>query len=112
MINIIVFSLVIVMTVLGAFAGLFLKRASSDLNIKKLVLNYNLYLGGVLYLVAAIMNIYVLKFLDYSTVLPLTSITYIWTMLISYFILKEKINLRKILGVILIIVGAIFISWF
>lgn len=100
------------MTALGAFASLFLKKASENLNLKSLLLNYNLYLGGALYLVAAIVNIYVLKFLDYSLVLPLTSLTYIWTMLISYFILKENIGFKKIIGVSLIVIGAIIISIF
>ncbi|MFR2167688.1 MAG: hypothetical protein ACLS5W_07540 [Coprococcus sp.] len=45
-----------------------------------------------MYLVSALLNIYVLRYLDYSVVLPLTSVTYIWTMVISYFILKEKIS--------------------
>ena len=74
--------ILIVMTILGAFAGMFLKRASSNLNIKALLLNYNLYIGGLLYLISALLNIYVLRFLDYSVVLPLTSITYVWTCLL------------------------------
>ena len=41
------------------------KKASGKLDIKSLILNYNLYLGGVLYLLAALINIYVLKFLDF-----------------------------------------------
>ena len=52
------------MTLAGAFAGFFLKKASVNLNIKKLIINYNLYLGGLLYLTAALINIYLLKFLD------------------------------------------------
>lgn len=103
--------ILIVMTILGAFAGMFLKRASSNLNIKALLLNYNLYIGGLLYLISALLNIYVLRFLDYSVVLPLTSITYVWTMLISYFVLKEKITVKKIIGVCLIILGAVIISF-
>lgn len=43
-------------------------------------------------------------------VLPLTSITYIWTLVISYKFLKEKITFKKIIGIILIIVGAIIIA--
>lgn len=109
-INIMLFFLIIIMTMLGAFAGLFLKRASSKLEIKALILNYNLYIGGFLYLLAALINIYVLKFLDYSLVLPLTSLTYVFTMLISHFILKENISRRKIAGVCFIIIGAIIIS--
>jgi len=42
-------------------------------------------------------------------VLPLTSITYIWTMLVSYLALKEKITKNKIIGVILICVGAVLL---
>ncbi len=110
MINLNTFILIIFMTILGAFAGLFLKKASADLNFKNLLTNKNIYLGAVLYLISAFINIYLLKFLDYSIVLPLTSITYIWTMIISYFNLREKITLKKIVGIILIAIGSICIS--
>lgn len=100
------------MTLAGAFAGFFLKKASVNLNIKKLIINYNLYLGGLLYLTAALINIYLLKFLDYSVVLPLSSITYIWTMIISYHFLSEKITTKKIMGVTFILLGTFFISYF
>lgn len=43
-------------------------------------------------------------------VLPLTSLTYMWTMFLSYLILDEKITKRKIAGVILILIGAVFVS--
>ena len=103
------FILLIIMTMIGACAALFLKKASSSKTIKEILLNYNFYLGGLLYFIGALINIYVLKFLSYSTVLPLISITYIWTMLLSYFILKETISSKKIWGVILIIVGSLVI---
>lgn len=98
------------MTILGSFAGLFLKKASSCNGLKELLLNINLYIGGGLYLISALMNIYVLKYLDYSVTLPLTSITYIWTMIISYIILKERITYKKIFGVIFICFGAVLIT--
>jgi len=101
--------LILLMTVLGSIASLFLKRASGSDGIITMLKNYNLYLGGFLYLAAALLNVYVLRFMEYSIVLPLTSITYIWTMVISYLILKEKITGRKITGVCLIVVGAVVI---
>ena len=101
--------LILMMTVLGSVASLFLKRASGSNGIVAMLKNYNLYLGGFLYLAAALLNVYVLRFMEYSIVLPLTSITYIWTMVISYLILKEKITGRKIAGVCLIVVGAVVI---
>ena len=72
--------------------------------------NINLYIGGALYLASAVANIIVLKKMEYSIVLPLTSITYIWTMILSYMILKEEITKKKIGGVILILIGAVCVS--
>ena len=104
------FILLMIMTFLGAAASLFLKRATGARGIIGLLKNYNLYLGGALYLASAVLNIVILRILAYSIVLPLTSITYIWTMLLSYLILKEKITKKKTIGVVLIILGAICVS--
>jgi len=95
------------MTLLGSVASLFLKKASGEAGIRKLIKNKNLYAGGSLYFIAALLNIYVLRYLDYSTVLPLTSLTYVWTMILSYFVLKEKMTIRKAIGAIGIAIGAI-----
>ncbi len=102
--------ILLIMTLIGSIASLFLKKASGSESFLKMLLNINLYLGGGLYVLSAILNIYVLRYLDYSVVLPLTAITYIWTMILSYLILKEKITVKKVLGTMLIIVGAIMIS--
>ena len=98
------------MTFIGSVASLFLKKASGSNGIKSMLVNLNIYIGGLLYLLSAVLNIWILRFLDYSVVLPLTSLTYIWTMIISYLILKEKITIKKILGVAFILVGAVIVS--
>ena len=100
----------LIMTMVGSVASLFLKKASGSEKILDLIKNKNLYIGGFLYLTSAILNIYVLKFLDYSVVLPLTSLTYIWTLAISYKLLGERIGKKKIIGVGLILIGAICIA--
>ena len=100
----------IIMTFMGSIASLFLKRASGSDGLKSLLVNQNLYFGGMLYLFSAVLNIWILRFLDYSVVLPLTSLTYVWTMVISYLVLKEKITRRKIAGVLLVLVGAVIVS--
>lgn len=102
--------LLFVMTFLGSVASLFLKKASSAEGIADLICNLPFYAGGFLYLASALLNIYILRYLDYSVVLPLTSFTYIWTMIFSYFILKEKITGKKIIGVALILAGAVAVS--
>lgn len=107
---IIYFVALLIMTLLGSVASLFLKKASGSDGIVGLLKNVNLFIGGFLYLISAVLNIWVLRYLDYSVVLPLTSLTYIWTMVLSYMILKEKITLKKIGGVVLILIGAICVS--
>lgn len=100
----------LIMTMLGAVASLFLKKSSGSEGVFAMLKNVNLYIGGFLYLASAVLNIWILRYLDYSVVLPLTSLTYIWTMVLSYLILKEKITKKKIGGVVLIIIGAICVS--
>lgn len=107
--HIVIYILLILMTFIGAMASLFLKRASSFDSIIALLKNKWLYIGGLLYLLSALLNILILKYLDYSVVLPLTSITYIWTMILSKTILKEHITSKKIFGTLLIFLGAIII---
>ena len=108
MINII-YVILIFMTLIGSVASLFLKKASVSKNFIELLKNRNIYLGAFLYIFSALLNIYVLKYLDYSIVLPLTSLTYIWTMIISKFLLKEKLTYKKIIGTFLIFCGALII---
>lgn len=104
------FGILLVVTLLGAVASLFLKKASGAEGLAALLKNINFYIGGFLYFLSAVLNIYVLRYLDYSVVLPLTSFTYIWTMVLSYRILKEKITGKKIMGVVLILAGAVMVS--
>lgn len=103
--------LCIAMTVIGAFGGYAFKKASSNgQGIIKTIFSPYLYLGGVLYAVAALLNIWVLKELKYTVVLPVTSITYIWSLGISHFLLKERLTVRKFAGVGLIILGTALLA--
>lgn len=101
---------IIIMTYLGAQASVFLKKASSHDNIKDCICSIYLYLGGGLYIICALLNIWVLKYLDYSKMLPLTSITYIWTLILAFLVFKEKISQKKIIGIIAISIGSFLIA--
>lgn len=104
-------AVIIFMTMLGSLGGFFFKCSSSAggsfLSILK---NKNLYIGGLIYVASALLNIWVLKYMQYSVVLPMTAITYIWTMILSRIVLKEKITVKKAFGVASIIVGAVFLG--
>lgn len=105
-INVMLLFLFILMTLFGAFGGYAFKRLSAY----KPGLNKGFLLffvtGGSFYFFGAVSNIILLRHLPYTVLYPLSSVTYIWTILISYFLLSEKITYNKILGIILIIVGA------
>ncbi len=103
-------AILLVMTMMGAVGGYLLKKLSESKTLIDTIKNKYLYLGGFTYLTASLLNIYILRFLDYSVVLPSTALTYIWTMLISSKFLGEKITYRKIIGTVLIIIGTIIIG--
>lgn len=95
------------MTWLGALGGFFLKKASEfSFETERRAVIIRLLFGVGLYGFGAILNIIALQYLPYTTVFPLTAITYIWTMLLSFWLLKERIGVRKIIGVLLILSGA------
>lgn len=106
-----IYAQLLLMTVIGAFAGFSLKKASGSSGIRQILHSPWFFLGGTLYFATALVNIYILKYLPYSTVLPLTSLTYIWSFILSYKFLSENITKYKRTGIVLIILGALFISY-
>lgn len=99
------------MTLFSTFGGLFLKKSSESFtNIFSLLKNKYFYLGGIFFSLGAVINIFALRFIPYSIVMPLKSFTYIWTAIIASIFLKENINKYKTTGIFLIVLGAFFIS--
>lgn len=98
------------MTLFGALGGLALKKVSSQ---DSLPGKLSFFLcGGFLYGIGAIINVLALRHFPYTIVFPLTSFTYVWTFIFSYFLLKEKINGFKWAGLLFIIAGAFVIALF
>lgn len=109
--KIILVVVIIFMTMLGALGGFFFKRSSAGAtSVFDVAKSKYLYIGGIIYVASAVVNVWVLKFMPYSVVMPMTAITYIWTMLLSRAALGEKITRKKLIGVAAIIVGAVFIG--
>lgn len=105
-----VYAQLLLMTVIGAFGGFSLKKATGLSGIWPILQSPWFYLGGILYFATALINIYILRYMPYSTVLPLTSLTYIWSFILAYKFLSEKITKYKWTGIALIISGAVLIS--
>jgi len=103
--------LVMISSFTGAVGGSIFKIASKNLslNLSKLVKNYTLILGFFLYGLSALIYIFALTKGELNTLYPLSSLTYIWSTLIAQKCLNEKINLYKWAGIILIVLGSIFV---
>ena len=101
---------IIIMGFIAAVASYFLKKATNNDTLKALLRCKSLYVGGFLYVLAALITVYLLQVLPYSVVVPLSSVTYIWTMVLSKKLLGEKVSPQKIIGVALILFGAICVA--
>jgi uncharacterized membrane protein len=104
-------------TIVGAFGAVFLKLGSRRLHVSltlhalgTLVKNGKLMLGIFLYAGASIFFIISLKLGDLSIVYPMTSMGYIFITILSAWILKERINVYKIVGIACIIAGVILVT--
>ena len=94
------------MTLSASAASLLLKKVSANSffdNFKDI----KFWLAAFLYLLSAAVNIYLLTKLAYSIVVPLGSLTYVWTLILSNRFLKEKINFKKAAGVVLVLLGVL-----
>ncbi|MEG0253982.1 MAG: multidrug transporter [Vagococcus sp.] len=109
----IIVGILAITTLSGSAGALALKQGMNelaDLTVVKAITNKWLLLGSFLYIVSAATNIVLFKYLAYSIAFPMTSLTYVWTVFISYFTFKEKITPLKLLSIGLIIVGVVIIS--
>jgi len=103
---------VLLTTLSAALASFFLKQASPMMakGLIHLLRSLHLWIGGALYVVAALFNILALRLLDYTVVVPLGAFTYVWTMILSRVLLKEPIGRRKIIALGLILLGAALVT--
>ncbi|MFC2134814.1 EamA family transporter [Bacteroidota bacterium] len=111
--QLIVLSIVVFATFIGAFGSLYLKKGSADLHRhfwKNLHNNHKLILGIFLFGVSSIFYVWALKFAELSLVYPVTSLSYVWISFMSIKFLGEKMNNYKWLGIIFIIVGVFLIT--
>jgi len=101
--------IILIMSLIASFASFFLKKSTTSETFLSIIQNKYLYIGGFLYVIAALFNIWLLQKMPYFIVVPLGSICYIWTMVIACIFLKEKIGIEKIIGVLLILSGVVCI---
>lgn len=104
--------IVLSMTLFGALGSLFLKKAADSMkSVMSLLLNFNFYIGVVLFCLGALINIVGLRYVPYSILFPIKSLAYVWTIIIAKIFLKEKLTKYKLLGMSILILGVLILSF-
>ncbi len=104
--------LTLVSSFTGSIGSVLLKQGSGkfSFNLNGILKNYKLLLGLFLLGLGACIFIVALRYANLSMLYPIAAIGYIWVSLFSIYFLKEKMNLLKWFGILLIVIGAILIS--
>ncbi|MGG5460725.1 EamA family transporter [Clostridium sp. B9] len=88
-------------------------REASMGSVKEIILllfNKYIFSGLVIYALATIYWFYIIKTNDLSKVYPMQSMSYIISLFMSYFILKENISFNSVIGTIVILIGVFIIA--
>ncbi|ACX66305.1 EamA family transporter [Paenibacillus sp. Y412MC10] len=103
--DVLLYSLLLLMTLLGSLGSVFFKGYTASKRIKLLLI------GFLSYGLGALLNIYLLGKLPYTLVMPANALTFLWALLFAKLVFKETIGIRKIAGVAFIISGLLLLIW-
>lgn len=95
--------LVVLASLLTAMASLFWKLADAELN-------FYLFLGYVLQGVASLFLVFSFKYGKLSILHPMLSLSYVFALFLSFFVLNENIISLQLIGVFLILFGVLLLS--
>lgn len=108
-----VISIVLICGLLGAIAQVLFKAASRDLALTftGIMTNWRLLTGISLYGVAMVLFWVALKQDNVSRLYPLIATSYIWAAVLANRFLGERIDVRTIIGIAFVVVGAGILSY-
>lgn len=97
---------------LGALGQLFFKLGSGGISSGIfLLLNWQIILGVLLYAIATILLILMLKKAELSLLYPVIATSYIWVAFFSLFLVRETLHIQNWIGILLIVGGVYFTSY-
>lgn len=110
-----IISITLIAALLVAYAQYLFKRNIGDFNVQKshfvrLLKNKKMIFGVMLYVVSLLIYLVALHYGQLSFVYPTFASSFIFIALISKYVLKEEMNLKRIAGILLIVLGIIMVA--
>ena len=104
--------MVLIGCVVGSFGPILLKKGASEFSLNPFKLIKNFYvIGGIFfYALGTIIFIPALRYGELSVLYPLVGSSYIFVTIYSIFLLREKMNKFKWMGIFLLVLGVVFIG--
>ena len=110
--------LVTVCTLIGAAAQILIKTGAAGLphnadlwrNLIAMAANLPLAVGYTLYACSAVLMVVALKDAELSMLYPIIALTYVWVSILSVLVLHESMNVFKIIGISIIVIGVAIIG--
>lgn len=98
---------------LAAVSQLLLKSSANISHVNKIneYLNLRVLTGYALLLSTFILNIIAYKGIDYKYGPILNSLSYAFVLVLGAMVLKEKLNMKKVIGMLIIIFGIVVFSF-
>ena len=99
--------LILITTFLTSAAQILFKTTANDLvfDIVRIITNYNLLIGLLLYLIGGILVIISFRYGEITILYPILATSYVWINLLSNYFFEEQINIFKWSGIAAIIIG-------
>ena len=105
--------LVLVSSFIGSFGAVFLKLGAEHLrgSLARLLNNYWLAIGIVLYLASSVFYVMGIAQGQLTVLYPMVSLGYIWAILWARLFFKEPFTMAKVGGLAMIVVGVALINF-
>ncbi|MFC2159557.1 EamA family transporter [Actinomycetota bacterium] len=86
------------------------KRLDTGKNLAFNIKNWNLVFAIILFILVTVLSIITMRFMEFSIFYSFSALNYLFIMFFSWKVLKEKFDLLRILGNVLVIIGVIIFN--
>ena len=109
--SVIAITCMLIGVIISSFIQIILKKYASNKEYQGInkIINVGVIVSYGLFFLITIINVFLFKYIDLSVASVIDSLSLVFVPIIASILLKEKINKHKVIGIIFIIVGVLFV---